>query len=139
MKSERMRNIIAQGWLSILLILITMAIVSVLQDVLDGNLQGALNARGGHKELWYTTILFIVAAAMPFLIKIFEAKTFKWTVFVITLLWTLSFMVSWVRDRVTAQGHYYHLLFLAHSIVSIWTTIVAYNWARLKNNSIIKE
>ncbi len=131
MKNEKMRNIIVQGWRAMLLILMTMTSVFILQGTMEGKLQ-AWAQKGGVAELWGSIIFFGFAAVMPFLVGMWEAKAFRWIVFAITLLWTLLFVVFLILSLSEALGPYYPVLYIVHDIVAIWTTVIAYKWARLK-------
>ena len=147
-KNEKMSNTIIQGWRAMLLILMTMTIIWMLTGAMYGKLQSFAQEQG-NAGLWNWTIFFSTAAIIPFFIKRFKGKVFKWVIFVITFLWTLIFftaspclfnVIKWLLGigKVSppyhpAPGPYIPFLYLIHHIVAVWTTIIAFKWAKLNN------
>jgi len=131
MNSERMRNIIAHGWIAMLFLLMTMTVVWILQGAMEGNLQ-AYAQEEGISGLWNWAIFFSIAAVMPFFVRIWQGKAFRWIVFGITSLWTIVFIGSWVIEGVAAATAYLILINVVHHIVAVWTTVIAYKWARIE-------
>lgn len=129
-KPEMLRNLIIQGWRTMQVLLITQVIMWMITGIIQGNLQSsAIEEFGkGTEFLWIGSVLFIIAIVMPFLTGAFQSTVFRWVVFAISLAWALLYIASlFDPDR----PGYLMIILLSHDVVAVWTTIVAFRWARL--------
>jgi hypothetical protein len=111
-----------------LLLLMTQTIVWILASSMKGNLQNNIGEEG-ITGIWQWSIFFSLAAVMPFLIRRFNGKTFKWITFVITVLWTIIFLGTLFTE---SRAAYLNIMLITHDIIAVWTSIIAFKQAKWK-------
>ena len=136
MSEANMREIISTGWLAMLLIMMTMTLLFVLEGVKTGELANWL----AEATLWPWAAFFGLAIAMLFLVRVMDARWFRWVVFAVLVLWTLKWGSSWIQELVEDLGRppYYIILKTLRNILSVYITWIAWRWVQSRDLADIR-
>ena len=133
--SDKLRNIIAQGWTGMLFLLFLMMLVDLNEFGMKGDFS-ALIKDPGIVGLWFVVIMASVNVLIQILIKTFDAKPFRWIIFGATVVYTLIFVghqLDHLSSGVVFDFHF--IIDIVHHTLGIWASIAAYRWARLPKES----
>ena len=123
---EKLQNIIAFGWVGMLAAYLASFMMRI---IING--PEALSQDIG--ITWPMIVFFYIFILIPISVKIFQAIAFRWTVFVVTLLYTLLFSAHVITNLfVIGTPVPIVMLFALIPILGIWGAVAAFKWARLK-------
>ena len=129
----KIRSVITKGWSGMLFVLLLMMITDLIECGMKNDFSLLLKDPG-ISGLYLIVIMAITNVIVQISVFTFENKIFKWTVFVLSMLYTLLFVAHQVDHLMAGEGIDMHFfLDITHHLLGIWTTIYAYKWARLRN------
>ncbi len=122
--TEKLRNIIAFGWTGMLLANIASFMMRII-------INGAESLGGDAGMAGVLVVFFYIFILMPISVKTFEAITFRWTAFGVTVLYTLLFSAHFFTNLfIIGAPVPIVMLFALIPILGIWSAVTAFKWAR---------
>ncbi len=133
--SERLQNIIAQGWVGMLFMLILMMLADLVELGMKGDFS-PLAQDPGIAGLWFIVIVSSINVMMQISVRAYEDKLCRWSIFGVTALYTFVFIVHQATHLVAGEGFDLHfILDVTHHTIGIVTSIAAYRWAKLSERN----
>ena len=118
----KLRDIVAYGWIGLLLAQLATFITSILASGIE-----SITANVNPPAIWAMTVFTCINLLMPMAIRTFEAGAFRWVVFGLTVLYTVIFFLHLFIGQATPVV----ALRLIMMIMGGWATVAAFKWARL--------
>lgn len=132
--SVKYQGILAQGWIGMLSLLITMFITDIIELLMKGDVAYTANflrQDPGMAGLWLLVGMICLNVLMQMGVRIFTAKPWRWLALSVTVLYTLFFFMHQAVHLVQGAGIDLHfLLDVTHNIVGIGASWAAYQWAK---------
>ena len=138
-ESEKLRRIVVQGWLGMLLLLIIMIIADLIEFGMKGDFSPLINDPG-IVGLWFIAVISCVSVLTQMFLRTYDAYSCRWAFFYMTFAYTSIFITHQLYHLVAGAGFNIHfLLDVTHHILGVWATIAAYRWAKLgaRNEAIV--
>ena len=131
MNKEKIRSIIAQGYVGMLFLLVMMTISDLTIAGLSKNLD-LLQNDPGTIGLWMTAVLLCINVLIQIAIRTFDSRKFRQSIYVISIIYMLLFVVHQIFHFAVGDGITIDLMYdITHHIIGIWVIIYARKWAKL--------
>lgn len=131
------RDVIAQAWVAMLLLLLTMLIVDIIGVLISGDYDRAselLSKDPGVSGLWFLSCLICINVLLQMTVRFIEKQKYRWMIFVLTLCYGVFFLAHQIFHLINGEGFGIHfLLDTTHDIVAVWALWVCYKWATTRN------
>ena len=132
MKEENIRNIIVQGYVGMLFLLIMMTVSDLTLAGLSQNFD-LLQNDPGTVGLWMAAVLLCINVLIQIAIRTFDGRKFRQSIYVASIIYMLLFIAHQLFHFAVGDGVTIDLIYdTTHHILSIWVIIYAYKWAKLK-------
>ena len=132
MKEEKIRNIIVQGYVGMLFLLVMMTVSDLTLAGLSQNFN-LLQNDPGTVGLWMTAVLLCINVLIQIAIRTFDGRKFRQSIYAASIIYMLLFVAHQVFHFAVGDGVTVDLIYdTTHHILGIWVIIYAYKWAKLK-------
>lgn len=132
MKEENIRSNIVQGFVGMLFLLLMMTDADLVKAGLTQNFS-LLQRDPGIIGLWLTSIAVSANVLIQIAIRTFDNKKFRWSIFGISIVYVLLFVLHQIFHFIAGDGIGIHFMFdITHHIIGIWVIINAFKWAKLE-------
>ncbi len=139
-KQRKYQNLVLQGWVGMLFLLLTMFITDIVQVSIQSDFEGLSNflaADPGIKGLWFLAFLICINVLTQMSIRAINKSKCIWSVACLTALYTLFFFGHQVEHLLSAQSIDVHFIInITHHILGVWATVCAYKWAVSMSNNM---
>lgn len=129
-QSDKYKNIIAQAWTGMLLLLFLM----LFTDLIEGGIHGDFSFLAkdpGVSGLWFIVVVACINLSLQLIIKTFNNRIIRRFVFVMSISYTLIFIAHQTNHLIAGEAFDYHtVLDLTHHVFGIWGSIAAYKWLK---------
>lgn len=125
MNSERMRNIIATAYIAMVLIMLCMFNTFLIEAIVADDWSLILEHLARFPNIG-RAVIFALLIIVPIAVRSTNHTAARWAVFVITVIWTLSWTIGLFEERSFARI----LLYIINEAIIIYTAVVAFLWAR---------
>jgi len=135
--SDKLRNMIVQGWAGMLFLLFLMTLVDLNLLGMGGDFS-ALNIDPGACGLWFVVIMACINVLMQIFVRAFDNKPFRWLVFGASVIYTILFVIHQVEHMGSGFVLDYHFLIdIVHHTLGIWASVAAFRWAMVSEKSSV--
>lgn len=132
MKKEDIRNIIVQGYVGMLFLLIIMTVSDLTIAGLSQNFD-ILQNDPGIIGLWMTAVFLSINVLIQISIRTFNGKKFRQSIYIISIIYMLLFVAHQIFHFANGDGITINLMYdITHHILGIWVIIYARKWAKLE-------
>ena len=130
-KGERMRSIVAQGWLAMFMVFLANIVMDLVRILITGT-QAQWAEHMGMQGVKFILVVMAVYAVMPVLIRTLSARWFRGTVIGITALMSLFVGAHEVSHLMASDKPFgpLHALDITHHLLGIWVLVAAIAWFR---------
>ena len=130
MDNEKLRRVIVQGWLGMLLLLFLMIITDIVEFGMRGDFS-PLNKDPGIAGLWFIVVMTCVNVLTQMFLQVTEVKIKRWVIFYLTVIYTFTIIAHQINHLIAGEGFDIHfILDITHHILGVWASIAAYRWAK---------
>ena len=132
MKEKNLKNIIVQGYVGMLFLLIMMTVSDLTVAGLSQNFNLLRNDPGA-VGLWMTAVILCINVLIQIAIRTFDGKKFRQGIYVISIIYVLLFVAHQIFHFATGDGVTIDLMYdTTHHIIGVWVIIYARKWAKLE-------
>ena len=132
MKKDNIKNVIVQGYVGMLFLLIMMTISDLTVAGLSQNFD-LLQNDPGTVGLWMTAVLLCINVLIQIAIRTFNGKKFRQSIYVVSIIYMLLFVGHQIFHFAAGDGITIDLMYnITHHIIGIWVIIYARKWAKLE-------
>jgi len=125
---DPLRNIIVQGWMGMLSLLLLMMLTDLTELGMKGDFS-PLRRDPGIGGLWFIVVMVSVNVLVQISVRTFEGSVFRRLVFGATALYTLIFVGHQVTHLLAGEGFDVHtVLDVVHHTLGVWAAFAAYRW-----------
>jgi hypothetical protein len=129
------QNIIIQGWVAMLLLLLTMFITDILELAMTGDYYRTsefLLKDPGINGLWFLSCLICINVLVQMVVRVINQKKCRWFIFVLTAFYGLFFLGHQIFHLINGEGYDIHfILDTTHNIVAACALWTSYKWATI--------
>ncbi|MEK6854843.1 MAG: hypothetical protein AABX73_01340 [Nanoarchaeota archaeon] len=132
MGRDKIRDIIAQGYVGMLFLLVMMTVSDLTAAGLSQNLD-LLKNDPGLAGLWMTAILLCINVLIQIAVRTFDGRKFRQGIYMASIIYMLLFVAHQILHFATGDGITIDLMYdITHHIIGVWVIIYARKWAMLK-------
>lgn len=125
MNSERMRNIIATAYIAMVLIMLCMFNTFIIEAIVADDWSFIREHLAGFPNIG-RAVIFALLIIVPIVVRSTNHAIARWTIFIITAIWTVMWTMGLFEVRPLARI----LLYIINEAIIIYTAVVAFLWAR---------
>ncbi len=131
MEKDNIKNIIVQGYVGMLFLLVMMTVSDLTVAGLSQNLN-LLQNDPGTVGLWMTAILLSINVLIQIAIRTFDGRKFRQSIYVASIIYMLLFVAHQIFHFAAGDGVTIDLMYdITHHVIGIWVIIYARKWAKL--------
>lgn len=129
---ENLRRSIIVGWINLLQLIVVMFLVSLVRSAIANDFT-SFGKDPGNLGLDIMIVIFSIYAVMPVLVKMFDARAFRWLLVGVSIFFLLLFIAHQITHMVVDKMplNIYHLLDFSHHLIMVWVIFCTIQWARL--------
>lgn len=132
MEREGIRNVIVQGYVGMLFLLIIMTVSDLTVAGLSQNFD-LLQNDPGILGLWMTAVFLSVNVLIQISVRTFDGKKFRQSIYFISIIYMLLFVGHQIFHFAAGDGITIDLMYdLTHHALGIWVIIYARKWAKFE-------
>jgi hypothetical protein len=133
---DKLRDIIVQGWMGMLSLLLLMMLTDLTEAGMKGDFSSLLKDPG-MKGLWFIVVMVSANVLVQISVRAFEGKSFRWAVFGLTAFYTLVFIGHQATHLMAGEGFDIHfILDIVHHVLGFWASMAAYRWAKASEDVV---
>ncbi len=129
------QNIVVQGWVAMLLLLLTMFITDIIELAITGDYNRTsefLLKDPGINGLWFLSCLICINVLVQMMVRSISRKKCRWLIFTLTACYGLFFLGHQIFHLINGEGYDIHfVLDTTHDIVAVWALWASYKWATI--------
>jgi len=131
MNIDKIKNVIVQGYVGMLFLLIIMTVSDLTVAGLSKNFD-LLQNDPGTIGLWMTAVILSINVLIQISVRTFDSKKFRQSIYVASIIYTLLFVAHQIFHFAAGEGVTIHLLYdITHHIIGVWVIIYARKWVKL--------
>lgn len=131
---SKYQGIVVQGWMGMLVLLLTMFITDLVEFSMRGEYQelsALLSTDPGAGGLWVLSILICFNVIAQMSIRSVHRSGCRWRVFWFTVGYVAFFVIHQVVHLLNGDGFDIHfILDTTHHVIGVWSAWAAYKWAK---------
>jgi hypothetical protein len=131
---NKYQNIVVQGWVAMLFLLLTMFITDIVELAMKGDYTSTsafLSKDPGMDGLWFLAFLICFNVLVQMAIRTISCLKFRWLTLALTISYGLFFLAHQVIHLLNGEGYDIHFVIdVTHHIIAIWATCGAYKWLK---------
>lgn len=135
--NTKYQNVIVQGWVGMLFLLLTMFITDIVELAMQGNYATTsefLAKDPGIDGLWFLAFLICFNVLIQMAIRSLSCIKFKWFIFIATIAYGLFFLAHQIIHLFNGEGYDIHFIIdLTHHAIAIWASWAAHRWLKESN------
>lgn len=132
MKKDDIKNVIVQGYVGMLFLLVMMTVSDLVVAGLSQNFD-LLQNDPGIIGLWMTAVLLCINVLIQIAIRTFDGKKFRQGIYAVSIIYMLFFVAHQIFHFTAGDGITIDLMYdVTHHIIGVWVIIHAGKWAKLE-------